>query len=656
MLAEASRQRISEALAAHRAGDHERTSGICRDFLRLAPDHPEALHLLATSLSLTGQHGEAIAAMERAVAVRPQAPGCWSDLGLVRARAGQLDAAIEAYQRSLALAPGHPPTLAKLGRALDALGHHQQAIEALNQASLAIPADPDIRNALGAALARAGALDAARRELERALQLDPAFGEARQNLANLLRTAGDEAVRTLAWSQAVDCYRALTALQPDHADTHYRLALALSATNQIGEACACYQRALALAPGHEEAANNLAHLHLALGQGEDAVRRLEQAIRLKPDYVEAHYNLGVALQSLDRLEPARQAYQRVLALRPAHADSWNNLGGLLLSERRVPEAIGHYKRALELDPDHLEANWNLALAYLSLGDWEQGWPRYESRLRQKRFPPPKTSLVRWTGDPLAGRRLLVWAEQGLGDTLQFARYLRQIRGGEVIFECHSRLYPLLGCSTELPALVESGGPATPADCEVPLLSLPYLLGARADKVPPPLGGWQLPADIRACWQERLRGYQGIRVGLSWGGNPNNWDGRKRSMPLATLARLGDLDGVRLFSLQRGPQAAERDPRVAEIEGEQSTLVDTAAIIGELDLVITVDTMIAHLAGSLGRPVWTLLPYAADWRWLLEGEQTLWYPSMRLFRQPRPGDWESTVARVATGLQALRSTR
>ncbi|MFN7925461.1 MAG: tetratricopeptide repeat protein [Bryobacteraceae bacterium] len=652
MVVDLTASRLHEAVAFHQSGDLDRAIVIYREVLAAAPAYPDALHLLGAALSATGQHEEAIASLRHAIEVRRYAPAYWSNLGLALSRAGKPEEAAEAYRQSLAIQPGHGPTLAKLGRVLDAAGQSRDAIEILEQALAAMPEDPDAHNALGAAYMNAGRGADARHHFERAWTLDPSFEEAQQNLANLFRVEGDRAVEGGRWPEAATAYRNLAAMAPSDPDAHFRLALALSASNDAEGARQRYELALALRPDHPQTCNNLAHLRLAMGDGETALALLEKALALDPEYTEARYNLGVALQMLDRPAEARSAYEQIVAADPGHADSWNNLGSILLGERRGEDAEANFRRALEASPRHIDARWNLALSQLARGDWTNGWQGYEARLEQKKFSHRPFAAPRWNGEPLEGRSLCVWAEQGLGDTIQFARYLRALPRENVIFECQPNLAPLLACSTELPRVVARAAASPEADLHLPLLSLPGILGAQPGTIPAPLGNWQLPADHIERWHAALAEFAGRRVGICWGGSPHNWDGRKRSMPLAIVARLGEVPGVRLFSLQRGPQACEQDPRVTVLEDESCDILDTAAILSQLDLVVSIDTMIAHLAASLGTPTLTLLPYASDWRWMNSEQATPWYPAMRLFRQPSPGDWTSVVDRIACALASV----
>ena len=376
---------------------------------------------------------------------------------------------------------------------------------------------------------------------------------------------------------------------------------------------------------------------------------------LKPDYVEARYNLGVTLQSLGRDAEARRAYQLVLAAAGAHADALNNLGGLCLSDAEPVPAAELYERALEANPSHPEARWNLGLAQLSLGRWKSGWQNYESRRTARQFTAP-----RWRrGDSLEGRSVLLWCEQGLGDGIQFLRYAAEVRrlgARHIAVECPARLVPLFALADGVDQVIERGGAEPAVDYQISLMSLPLEFGSTEASMPAPGPAYRLPEDRRAAWRGRLGAEcdgARLRAGLVWGGNPVNVKGLHRSVPLARLEPLSRAAGVQWIGLQHGPQQLELAAAPWVLDWPQEDLADTAALVAELDLVVTVDTLMAHLAGTVARETWVMLPFAADWRWMTTRSDSPWYPDrLRLFRQGAPGDWAGVVDRVAHAIASL----
>ena len=392
---------------------------------------------------------------------------------------------------------------------------------------------------------------------------------------------------------------------------------------------------------------------------------LRRALALKPDYAEAHNNLGGALSAQGNLDEAVACYRRALALKPDYAEAHNNLGGALSDLAKFDEALACYRRALRLKPDYAEAHWNQALLTLLTGDFERGWAEYEWRWKTKQlhFERRTFSQPRWDGQPLAGRTILLHAEQGLGDTIQFVRYvsLVKVRGGRVVVECQPPLLPLLADCPGIDQVVARGNPLPAFDVQAPLLSLPGILGTTLDSIPDRVPYLRADPELAQAWRKRLEALDGFKVGIVWQGNPPFKGDRQRSIPLRQYEALARVEGVQLVSLQKGAGADQLGKLAASFPvldlGEQlETFSDTAAVLKNLDLLISSCTSVPHLAGALGVPVWLALPFVPDWRWLLEREDSPWYPHHRLFRQSRPGDWSEVFERIAGALRGLVATR
>lgn len=413
-----------------------------------------------------------------------------------------------------------------------------------------------------------------------------------------------------------------------------------------------------------------------------------------------HNNLGIVLQDLGQFDAARASYRKALSLNPRADDAYANLGNLCLQQRAFDEAAEHYRKALTLNPrnaathasvghlhaslgqletavtcfdeairlqpDYPGAHWNRALALLALGRFKAGWEDYEWRFqcpevvwqmgRRQRHKP------QWDGSALAGKTIMVHAEQGFGDTLQFCRYLPMVaqQGGRVVFECPPELVTLMQGMSAIAQLVEHGSEEAAGvayDVHAPLMSLPHLFGTTLDSIPNVVPYLAPDKQLFERWRGRLNDHQGFKVGLVWSGNPDNWRDQQRSIALADLAPLAAVAGVRFYSLQRGAaaQQANQPPAgmvLTDLSAELNDFSDTAACIENLDLVISVDTAVAHLAGALGCPVWTLIYTPADWRWLLAREDSPWYPTMRLFRQQAPQQWQPVIEQLAQALREL----
>jgi tetratricopeptide (TPR) repeat protein len=480
------------------------------------------------------------------------------------------------------------------------------------------PNMPEAEHLLGVIAHQNGKLGAAIEHIQRAIKLAPQVALFHANLGEMLRLAG-------------------------------RPKLAAETA----------RRALEIEPAMPMALNNLGVALYELKDYEGAARAQREAIAAKPDFAEAYSNLGNALHSLRRLDEAIVAYRRAIAINPNYGDAWANLGTTLHHDGSYEEAIATLRHAVALAPYHANARSGLGILLLMRGDLAEGWDEYEWRLRSSERKGPRFPENPWQGEKLAGKHLYVQAEQGFGDTLQFSRYMPLLveRGARVTLRVHQQLVTLLRESlTEITVLGDRGDPA-PYQCDAVLLSLPRLLKTRLETIPAAVPYLRPPKAAVQQWNDRLAKMKGLRIGVAWGGNPGHVNDHRRSVPLSLLAPLFDVDGTSFASLQYGPPAADlkqlkRRTAIDELGAKFEDFIDTAAAVNALDLIITVDTSIAHLAGALGKPVWLLLPSVTDWRWMLEREDSPWYPTMRLFRQRRSEDWDQVIARVEDELNAV----
>jgi tetratricopeptide (TPR) repeat protein len=501
----------------------------------------------------------------------------------------------------------------------------------------------DARNNLAISLIDAGRLEQAVLACHQAIVLEPNFAEAHNNLAVALKKLG-------RLDEAITACSAAIALRPTYAEAHSNLGNALFETGRIEPAITAYRRALDLKPDYLAALNNLGTALGKAGQFTQAIDAYTAAIKLKPDVAEVHNNLGVALGGIGRLDDAIGAFRRAIQINSGYAEAWANLGAVLCDSGDGESALAACRRAIELRPDLAIAHSNYALILLRLGHYELGWPEHEWRFKcNPKFRPRSFSQPRWDGSPLAGQTILLHAEQGWGDTIQFVRYAPLVasRGGRVILECQPELIRLLGNLPGVDQLVPFGQPLRPFDLHCPLLSLPAAIGTTLNSI---------PADVpylhanSANWRERLNVIGNrLKVGLVWAGRPTHTNDHNRSMQLSHFSRLSEIPNVAFYSLQKGPAAAQTGLELIDFTTELNDFADTAALVGALDLVIAVDTAVAHLAGAIGKPVWVLLPMCADWRWMTERSDSPWYPTMRLFRQTRWGDWDQVVQNVARAL-------
>jgi hypothetical protein len=403
--------------------------------------------------------------------------------------------------------------------------------------------------------------------------------------------------------------------------------------------------------------SNLGLAYKDWGRHHEAVASLERATALAPGQSELHYNLGNGLLAAGRPEAAEASFRAALTREAGHARAMVNLGTAQKEQGRLDEAIATLRGAVAARPEDADAHWNLALALLMAGDWDQGWREHEWRRRLPGFPVERLDGPEWDGAPLAGRTLLVHAEQGLGDAIQFVRFARIVprHGGRVVLRCQPRLARLLSSAEGIDEVTTTDGPMPGHDVQIPLMSLPGRLGEAPDPAPYIAPEPALARD----WAARLGDEGGLGIGIGWQGNPDYAADRRRSIPLAMFAALAELPGVSLHALQKGPgreQIAGWPAGMAlrDLGGElyrgPDAFVDTAAVLAALDLVVCSDTALAHLAGAMGVETWLLLPRPPDWRWGLAGETTHWYRAMRLFRQDAPGDWGGVFDRVTGALR------
>ena len=463
--------------------------------------------------------------------------------------------------------------------------------------------------------------------------------------------------------EAVTDYLEAIRLVPNFTEAFNNLGVALHAQKRFAEAEESLRRALSHQPNYAEAHNNLGAALHAQGRSEEAEASLRRALRHRPNYAEAHNNLGNVLQERGELDEALECYQKAVRLEPEYTEACTNLGNALLSQGRMAEAMGSYDQALERKPDHAEVHMNRALTWLGMGDFAKGWPEYEWRLKVSQYAIPSFRQPRWDGSPLDGRTILLHADHGLGDAIQFIRYapLVRQRGGRVILQCCRPLARLLASSPGLDRVVVLGEDVPDTDVYAPLMSLPGIFGTTLETIPADVPYLFPDETLVERWSGELGSTDEIRVGIAWQGNPQHTRDRSRSFRLSQFEAVARRPGIRLLSLQKfdgSEQLGEVEGRfaVTDLGSRLDDMMDTAAVMKNLDLVIVVDSALAHLAGALGVPVWVALPFAPDWRWLRGRDDSPWYPTMRLFRQRRWGDWDEVFERIEAELESGWSRR
>ena len=607
---------IEKAQQLHQAGRWREAEHLYLQALERTPGDSNGLHLLGLLHAETGRPDTAAQLLRAAIGLEGPAPYLCRNLGILLEQQGQPEAAVACYRQALAGEPGNAELWVRLAELLGGRGRFGEAAAGWQRAveSSREPFEQQIpwRLAWAQNLSLAGEQEPARELLERILRADP----------------GQTAAR-------------------------YTLGVVFMHLDRITQAVEAFTEVIAADPAHGDAQNNLGVLLQSLGEPARARQHYTACLAVSPEAIGARYNLGTLLQEAGELDAAMAELRQVLARDETHAGAWTNLGSCLLGQGEIEAAVACAERALALDPEERSAVWNAGLAHLTAGRLSEGWRGYEARFHiPGAFPRRPFPMPLWRGEPLAGRTILVYAEQGLGDTLQFCRYLPLLAalGARVIFECPPKLTPLLETLDPRPELVPAPvDPAPAADFHLPLLSIPGLVGTTLETIPASPRYLAAPAASRERWRQRLAPLRPRRlVGFVSQGNRQYKNDRNRSVAFAEWAPLGSLPGAALVHLQYGA-AAPPGLAALDLGPEVGDFADTAGLVEELDLVITVDTSMVHLAGALGKPTWLLLPYAPDWRWLRDRRDSPWYPSVRIFRQPRPGDWAAVMAEVATAL-------
>jgi tetratricopeptide (TPR) repeat protein len=600
-----------------------------------------------------GQWQQAEQLYQQIVQVDPNQVDAWHLLGLIAGQTGRGNLAVDYLNAALRLKPDFAEAHSNLGNAFVLYRKLPEAVASFRQAVRFKPDFAVAHNNLGNALRELGHLAEAVGTLQEALRLRPDYAAAHNNLAIALQAQGK-------LDEAVASYQQALRLRPDYAEAHNNLNAALGEQQRLAEATPRSEPALCLDPVLAADLLGRGTAFLMQGRQEEAMARFQQAVRLDPNSAPAHLGLGVALMEFGQPAEAAASFQKALRLGPNDAGAHSNLGVALMEQGRLEEAAARFQQAIRIAPQSVDAHTHLAMTWLLMGDFKRGWPEYEWRWRTRQASMPPLPQPAWDGSPLAGRTILLRAEQGLEDTFHFLRYAPLVKqqGGTVLVECPKSLIPLVSSCPGIDGLVPRGSEQPPAaDIQAGLLSLPGHLGTTLDTIPANVPYLFAGAGRIERWGRGLHGAGGLKIGIAWQGDPRH-DRRglsRRAVPLAQFLPLGRLPSVHLYSLQKGPgveqlgQVAHLFPITdlgSQLDEGGGAFLDTAAVMKNLDLVVCSDTAIGHLAGALGVPVWLALPFVAEWRWLREREDSPWYPGMRLFRQTEPGQWQDVFERMA----------
>ena len=588
-------------------------AALFQQVLQLEPNHVGALEALAGIRFHRGDLAGVVPLLQRAVELRPTEFAYVSNLGTTLAMLGRFEQAVPVFQTAASISPTNAETWLHLGLVLMESDRLDEAQAALLRAATLRPAQVPALGVLGRTMVKVGRFPEACELFKRVLDANPADHETRFALASILQ-------RLKHIDEAIAHYNQLIAATPDHADAQFNLGKAADSQKRHTDAIACYRRVL----------------------------------ELQPNNVDAWNNLGLALQKAGRFDEAVSAMRRALPLQPNNIVFLNNLGTALHNAGLLDEALRHHGMALELNPDYALAEWNMATIQLSRGNLHDGFRAYEARLRALMplltFPQPM-----WDGSDLSGKTILLHSEQGYGDTLHFIRYAALFsKETNVLLICQNGLHRLLRTMPALSAVYDGREMEPYFDVHCPLGGLPFRFGTSLETIPNAVPYLTADPTLAKAWEQRLKqSVKGLRVGLVWAGNPGHINDTNRSLPLAAFAKIACIEGITYLGLQKGDAANQSVPAGMHFIDMGTGLTDfaeTAALISRLDLVISVDTAVAHLAGAMGKPTWVLLPEPAEWRWMLKRTDSPWYPTMRLFRQPARGDWASPLHELAEALR------
>jgi tetratricopeptide (TPR) repeat protein len=604
---------LHDGLRHHLAGRLDDARSHYRDIIDADPTNAEALHLLGDVYRQAGDPLNARKNLEAAIALNPNFAEALNTLGIVLMEQGLMDDARQRFERAVELVPGFAAAWSNLG---------------------------NLRRQLGD-------LDGAFFACERALTIDPGLAQAQNNAGLVLAALGRHA-------DAVASFEAAVATAPNMTDALVNLAEGLRRMRRTDDALAAAERAVATAPNLADAHNCLGNVHFDREEFDAAEQSYRRAIDLAPAFATAHNNLGNVGMRRDDPETAIAAYTAALAEVPDYVDALANLGAALQAAARPDEAIAALDKAVAADPNHADAHWNRGIVLLQLGELAGGFAEYEWRWKLDQFVPARFDAPLWNGREIGGKTLLIHSEQGFGDTIFGLRYAAMLAkcGIKVVVQTHKELARLAATATGVDRVVAAGEQPDGFDVHVPIMSLPHVLATDAQSIPADVPYLFAPEDGPAA--PAIADAPGLKVGIAWAGRPTQRNDRTRSCPLDHFGALAEIDGLSLFGLQVGERAGDLahvpwGGDVTDLSGGLKDFADTASAMAALDLIVTVDTAVAHLAGALARPVWTLVSFAPDWRYGLGRDDHPWYPTMRLFRQTMPGDWPGVMSRVAAAL-------
>ena len=676
---------FNEATSLHQKGRLSQAKALYEAVLKLQPTHFQSIHLLGVIAAQTGNYQHAVDLIGKAIQISPNNADFHLNQGNALRALKQLDAAVASYDKAIAIKLDYAEAHSNRAAALQGLGQFNAAVTSYDKAILIKPDFAEAHSNRGVALLELQQLEAAVASCDKAVELRPTYAEAHFNRGNALfkldqldaalacydkavaispvyaqahfsRGAMRQALNQL--DQAIASYDQALSIRPKYVEAHYYRGVALQALGQPEAAIAGYDEALAIDPEFAEAYSNRGVALLAVKQLDAAVESFDKAIGINPKFAEAYTNRGVALHELQQLDAAINNYDKAIAIRPDYVEAHTNRGVALLALRQLDAAIASYDSALSIEPNYAEAHFYKSFALLLQGNFEAGWQEYQWLWKTKKSAPKLRhfSQPTWSGaEALIDKSILIHSEQGLGDMIQFCRYVKALHdlGARVILEAPAQLVGLLTGLEGVSELVIKGDPLRAFDYHSLLLALPLAFKTNLATIPGTQPYLRSDRNKVDQWANRLGPKTKPRVGIVWSGSTEHAIDYNRSIALSTIVPYL-VEGFEYVSLQKEVRdvdrnTLERHSNIRHFETEITDFSDTAALCELMDLVVSVDTSVAHLGGALGRPTWVLLPFVPDWRWLLDRGDSPWYPSVKLYRQTGAGDWDEVLATVSEDL-------
>ncbi|MBU3558516.1 tetratricopeptide repeat protein [Polynucleobacter sp. Nonnen-W13] len=647
---------IQQGLDFHKQGNFEEAQAIYEQVLAIQDHHFDALQLLGAIFTQTKQFIKAVEFINKALQINPDFVSCHLNCGIALQSLGRFDEALNSYDQAINFKPDYAEAYSNRGNTLKELKRFNEALLSYGKAISLKPDYAEAYSNLGVTLQALEHFEEALVSYDQAISLKPDYAEAHSNRGNTLKALErfDEALAS--YDSAID-------IKPNYTVAYYNRGLALQELERFDEALVSYDQAISLESDYAEAYSDRGNTLQKLKRFDEALVSYDKAISLKPDYAQAFYNRGTSLQEIQHYDEALASYDKSISLKPDYAEAYSNRGNVLKEMGHFDGALASYYKGISIKPDSAEIHWNLSLCHLLLGNFQDGWQGYEWRWKNEKIAPFKNKRgftePLWLGEqPLIGKTIFLHAEQGLGDTIQFCRYVPLVAqlGAKVIVAWQAPLVNLLKNLEGVSQVITVGDTLPVFDYQCPLMSLPLAFKTELDSIP--LAPQCITSDMGkvAKWEAKLGKKTKLRVGLVWSGSTIHKNDHNRSLTLSQLLPYlpPQIDYVCLQKELRVVDQAllEQHPEIQYFGDALEDFTDTAALCELVDVVISVDTSVAHLAGMLGKPTWVLLSFSPDWRWLLDRDDSPWYPSVKLYRQTEINDWDSVLKRTKADLEKM----